>query len=161
MLHISSFSVGHETELGELIVGIQRDEFGIAIDLKDQPDLQNIPSFYQHGAGNFWVATLNEKLVGTIALLDIGNGQAALRKMFVAADYRGREFGVGAALLQTLMNWAKAQGLRQILLGTTDRFLAAHRFYEKNGFIEIEKSQLPAAFPVMAIDSKFYLCQLS
>ena len=39
----------------------------------DQPDLLQIPQFYQSGAGNFWVALDGEEVVGTVALLDIGN----------------------------------------------------------------------------------------
>jgi hypothetical protein len=41
-------------------------------------------------------------------------------------------------------------------LGTTPRFLAAHRFYEKNGFSEVEPGDLPSTFPIMAVDKKFY-----
>jgi hypothetical protein len=48
------------------------------------------------------------------------------------------------------------RSIRDIFLGTTPHFLAAHRFYEKNGFCEIAKSALPASFPVMEIDTKFY-----
>jgi hypothetical protein len=33
---------------------------------------------------------------------------------------------------------------------------AAHRFYEKNDFVRIEKQQLPPAFPVMGVDTIFY-----
>ena len=43
-----------------------------------------------------------------------------------------------------------------ILLGTTEKFLAAQRFYEKNGFTEIQKDALPPKFPVMTVDVKFY-----
>jgi hypothetical protein len=46
--------------------------------------------------------------------------------------------------------------LSDIFLGTTAKFLAAHRFYEKNGFHEIGRDELPAAFPVMTVDTKFY-----
>jgi hypothetical protein len=28
--------------------------------------------------------------------------------------------------------------------------------YEKNSFIEVQKTQLPPQFPIMAVDSKFY-----
>jgi hypothetical protein len=35
-------------------------------------------------------------------LLDIGNNKSALRKMFVAKDYRGKEFGVAQNLLGLL-----------------------------------------------------------
>ncbi|MGC8035309.1 GNAT family N-acetyltransferase, partial [Salmonella enterica] len=88
---------------------------------------------------NFWVAVDVGKVVGTISLLDIGNAQVALRKMFVAASHRGKEHGTAARLLEGAIAWARAQGVRQIFLGTTDKFLAAHRFYEKNGFRLIEK----------------------
>ena len=143
-------------EVGALIVGIQRDEFEIPITLEDQPDLQNIPSFYQHGAGNFWVAVSEGKVIGTVALLDLGNRQAALRKMFVHADYRGSGRGVSGRLLDTLLKWSSARRVKDVYLGTTEKFLAAHRFYERNGFQQIAAHELPPSFPKMAVDSRFY-----
>ena len=97
----------------------------------------------------------NGVVVGTIALIDIGAGQGALRKMFVHKDYRGAK-QTAKKLLDVLLNWSREQGLREIYLGTTVKFLAAHRFYEKNGFVEMAKEQLPSAFPVMKVDSRFY-----
>ena len=47
-------------------------------------------------------------------------------------------------------------GLKTIYLGTTEKFLAAHRFYEKSGFELIEPESLPATFPRMAVDKRFY-----
>ena len=66
-----------------------------------------------------------------LGLRDIGNRQGALRKMFVAADYRGATMGVARLLLQTLIDWGQAKGFTDIYLGTTEFFHAAHRFYEK------------------------------
>jgi RimJ/RimL family protein N-acetyltransferase len=43
-----------------------------------------------------------------------------------------------------------------VLLGTTERFHAAHRFYERNGFKRIAVIDLPATFPRMAVDTRFY-----
>ncbi|CAN7193765.1 GNAT family N-acetyltransferase [Rhizobium sp. LjRoot258] len=139
-----------------LILPIQREEFGIAITADDQPDLAVIPDFYQSGKGQFWVAVGNGQVVGTIGLKDIGNNQTALRKMFVAADVRGREHNVAARLLAELVGHAENQGIKDIFLGTTDKFLAAHRFYEKNGFVAVPKGDLPRSFPLMAVDTKFY-----
>ena len=139
-----------------VILPIQRNEFGIAITADDQPDLQVIPDFYQSRKGQFWVAELDGVIVGTVGLKDIGNNQAALRKMFVAAPVRGREHGVAARLLDALFAHVEANGIREVFLGTTDKFLAAHRFYEKNGFVEITRADLPRSFPVMAVDNKFY-----
>lgn len=140
----------------DLILTIQRDEYGIAITAQDQPDLSDIPAFYQNGSGDFWVAQADGRLVGTIALKDIGSGQAALRKMFVAAGHRGRAAGVAQALFDRLKAEARDRGVRQLWLGTTERFLAAHRFYEKNGFGLVAAENLPAHFPRMAVDSRFY-----
>ncbi|KPW58861.1 GNAT family N-acetyltransferase [Pseudomonas syringae pv. tagetis] len=144
-----------------LILPIQREEFGIPITAEDQPDLKAIPEFYQTGTGDFWVAVQGERVVGSIALKDIGAGQAALRKMFVAAPFRGKEFSVAARLLERLVEESTRRGVVEVFLGTTDKFLAAHRFYEKHGFREIAKEELPASFPLIAVDSKFYALSLN
>jgi N-acetylglutamate synthase-like GNAT family acetyltransferase len=44
----------------------------------------------------------------------------------------------------------------EVYLGTTAKFLAAHRFYEKRGFAVIDKSALPPGFPVMTVDTRFH-----
>ena len=160
MIAVVPFLPAHAEDASALILAIQREEFGIPITLADQPDLADIPGFYQRGAGNFWVATHESGVVGTIALLDIGAGQAALRTRFVAPEFRGREHGTAKLLLDALLAWCGERALREIYLGTTDRFLAAHRFYEKHGFHEVRRTGLPATFPVMAVDSKFYVRRL-
>ncbi|MFZ1218524.1 MAG: GNAT family N-acetyltransferase [Chthoniobacterales bacterium] len=147
------FSSQHVEAVGALIVGIQRDEFQIPITLEDQPDLQDIPNFYQRGAGNFWVAISEGEVVGTVALLDIGNQRGALRKMFVHLGYRGPGHGVSARLLATLLDWSRAREVKEIYLGTTEKFLAAHRFYERNRFQQIAATVLPPSFPKMALDT--------
>ena len=160
MITIVPFSVEHTSGIHALILPIQQVEFAIPITLDAQPDLRDIAGFYRRGDGNFWVALQGHEVVGTVALLDIGNGEAALRKMFVAASHRGAEQGVARRLLDTLTAWCEAKGLRAIYLGTTEKFLAAHRFYEKHGFRAIAQADLPAAFPVMAVDTRFY-CRTS
>jgi len=147
-------------DLARLVLHIQQNEFGIQITLEEQPDLIDIPGFFLAGKGNFWLALRNGVVVGCIALKDIGNGQGALRKMFVDTRYRGRQYGVGQDLLDTLLVWAREKGFCEILLGTTDKFLAAHRFYEKNGFFTTPKSSLPQEFPVASVDSIFYRLML-
>jgi hypothetical protein len=43
-----------------------------------------------------------------------------------------------------------------VYLGTIDRLRAALRFYAKNGFVEVQKESLPASFPRMAVDTRFF-----
>lgn len=153
---IETYTDIHKKEVADLILHIQNVEFNIPITLALQPDLNEIPEFYQTNSGNFWIAKINGKIIGTISLLDIGARQCALRKMFVDKNYRGKGFGVGQTLLNTLIDWAGHKGFEEIFLGTTEKFIAAQRFYEKNGFKQIAKQALPANFPVMEVDIKFY-----
>ncbi|MBU0971541.1 MAG: GNAT family N-acetyltransferase [Proteobacteria bacterium] len=155
-LEILVFAPSYQDRVTNLILFIQQKEFNIPITAKDQPDLGDIPGFYQQGTGNFWMAVSAGKVVGTISLKDIGNCQAALRKMFVHPDFRGKRFGTASALWQVALDWAGTKGISKIFLGTTDKFLAAHRFYEKKGFLPIEKKTLPRQFPLMSVDTKFY-----
>lgn len=159
-LSIRPYQSGDTDGVCDVILPIQTIEFGVPVTLKDQPDLLDIADFYQHGTGNFWVAEADGTIVGTISLLDIGDGAAALRKMFVAADWRGRQHGTAQKLLDTLLNHARGKSLKVVYLGTTALFLAAHRFYEKNGFELVDESKLPPTFPKMAVDKRFYKIQL-
>ncbi|MCA1055848.1 GNAT family N-acetyltransferase [Rossellomorea aquimaris] len=159
-LKIKEYEETYQKQNTDLILHIQQDEFNIQITKEDQPDLFQIPSFYQAGKGNFWIAELNDKVVGTISLLDIGNHGLALRKMFVDKNYRGSEMQPAKLLLDKAIDWARNHAINTIYLGTTPQFLAAHRFYEKNGFVEIGRSELPADFPIVKVDRVFYKFEL-
>eukprot|EP00831_Metopus_contortus_P078664 TRINITY_DN7657_c0_g3_i2.p3 TRINITY_DN7657_c0_g3~~TRINITY_DN7657_c0_g3_i2.p3 ORF type:complete len:129 (+),score=32.89 TRINITY_DN7657_c0_g3_i2:128-514(+) len=111
---------------------------------------------YRQGIGNFWLAFEGDELVGTIALKDVGDGVCSLRKMFVKKAYRGRERGIARALMGTLLDWAREKGGQEIYLGTADVYHAAHRFYEKSGFSEVSRAQVPESVPFMDVDTKFY-----
>ena len=54
------------------------------------------------------------------------------------------------------LNGREKSAIKEVYLGTTPQFLAAHRFYEKNGFISIALKDLPEDFPVLQVDKKFY-----
>ncbi|MBS1957796.1 MAG: GNAT family N-acetyltransferase [Cyanobacteria bacterium SZAS-4] len=116
----------------------------------------DIAGTFQHGKGNFWTALYGENVVGTIGVVDISNNQVALKKMFVAKDFRGKDKGVSQLLMDTAIEWCKQKGVSQIYLGTTAKMYAAHRFYEKNGFVELTTDQLPPDFPIVSVDTKFY-----
>jgi N-acetylglutamate synthase-like GNAT family acetyltransferase len=156
MIKIETYTEKYKQGIAALILNIQNNEFNVPVTLADQPDLLDIENFYFKKNSHFWVATENEKLIGTIALIDIDNGQAAIRKMFVHAAYRGKEKGVGQLLLDTLLYWCKQKKITQIYLGTVEQLHAAKRFYVKNGFVKIDKAALPETFPLMQVDTEFF-----
>ncbi|RTL12720.1 MAG: N-acetyltransferase [Neisseriaceae bacterium] len=160
-IRIIEYQEQYTSQLIELILGIQVGEYGIATSLKAQPDLLKIPEFYQANHGNFWLALDDEKVVGTISLKIFSPTQGALRKMFVADGYRGKPYNIAQQLFERLHATAKEQQLTTIYLGTTDKYLAAHRFYEKNGFKLINKTQLPEEFPIVLVDNRFYCLDIA
>jgi N-acetylglutamate synthase-like GNAT family acetyltransferase len=143
------------------ILSIQQGEFAVPVTAEDQPDLRAVAEVYQSGMGGFWVAEMDGRIVGTIGLIGFGTSEGALRKMFVAAEARGREPGVAAGLLDILVAHARDKGIKGVTLGTIERLHAARRFYEKNGFVLIAPEDLPQGFPRMAVDTHFYRLELA
>lgn len=158
---IQPYSNAYEQEVIDLILSIQRTEFGVPITAEQQPDLKMIPEFYQKGNGNFWMALHKGKVVGTIALIDIGNAQVALRKMFVDACFRGKEFKTGQALLDVSVHWMREKKVTHVFLGTLDIFKAAQSFYRRNEFTELPAENLPSSFPRMKLDNMFFEKEIS
>lgn len=159
MIHIPQIKpVGNlfSRQIVDLIIPIQQIEFGVPITLEDQPDLLDIESNYHATGGNFWAALHEEEVVGTIALISIGDGKGVIRKMFVKKDFRGKELGIAQGLLDELVHYCRINNLTDLYLGTVNILKAAIRFYERNGFVSIEKHNLPSAFPIMQADNVFY-----
>ncbi len=156
MIKIEIYTEKYKTDIAALILNIQNNEFNVPLTIADQPDLLDIENFYFKKKSNFWVAVEDEKLIGTIALIDFDNGQAALRKMFVDAAYRGREKAVGQLLMNKLIDWCRQKKINEIYLGTVEQLHAAKKFYVKNGFVKIDKSELPENFPLMQVDTEFF-----
>ena len=156
MVIIQPFENQDTDQIVELILTIQQKEFFVPITINEQQDLLNIPTFYQQGNGNFWVAKHEGNVVGTIALIDCGENIGTIRKMFVKKEFRGKEFGIAQRLLDILLSTAQQAKMTDVYLGTIEKLQAAIRFYERNGFTLIAKENLPTVFPIMAVDTHFF-----
>jgi len=147
-------------EVVDLILSIQQKEFNLSITINQQTDLLDIEANYYANGGCFWGAFINEELVGTIALLNMGHQTGCIRKMFVKKGFRGKEWGTAQKLLDVLLHFCKDNGIVDLLLGTVEQLKAAHRFYERNGFKQIKKEDLPTYFPLMLTDTMFFKLNL-
>jgi GNAT superfamily N-acetyltransferase len=154
MPRVRAWSPSDRDHVVDLILAIQRNEFGIAIGACDQPDILDVEGYYRTPGGEFWVAEDLHGIVGTIGALRFAPDAVALRKLFVAAHHRGKH-GPARYLMRTLERWAQTAGVRHIWLGTTAVMAAAHRFYAKQGFVPVPPISLPNDFPRMAVDSIF------
>ena len=134
------------------IAAVRRHELPDFEDSADeQPDWEQP---YSSGLGNFWITLVDDKVVGTIGLLDLGSGKACLQRMYVHSDYRGT--GTAPGLLNTLITWADSHQIQEIYLGTFSRQRAAQRFYEKHGFCRIPDDSIPGNLPRSHIEDCFY-----
>ena len=85
---------------------------------------------------HFFSAWQQDKLAGCVAIKTLDNQMAELKSMRTARAFRGQ--GVGQALLQFIIDLAKAQGFTSISLetGTQDYFAPARSLYRKFGFTD-------------------------
>ncbi|WP_445430542.1 GNAT family N-acetyltransferase [Chryseobacterium indoltheticum] len=160
MLEINLVNNTYSKEIIDLVLNIQQKEFNVPITIEDQPDLMQIEDFYFANGGSFWGAFIDGELVGTIALVKFDEKAAAIRKMFVKKEFRGKEYGIAQKLLETLITYCQKNGIDEVYLGTVSILEAALRFYERNHFIRIEKEQLPSKFPLMTADNVFCFLNL-
>lgn len=86
-----------------------------------------------------FVAEANEEIVGFVSLVVFpslweGSAQGLINDFFVDKSFQGK--GVGAKLLEALVEWADAEGIEELHVSTGWENEAARRLYEKFGFTE-------------------------
>ncbi len=98
-------------------------------------DLEALEATYAGGA--FWVATnAQDRPVASVGMLPLPvPGHFELRRMYLAADHRGRN--LGRALLGTAMHWAYTQNATYIELETATVLERARHLYDWAGFTTV------------------------
>jgi len=105
-------------------------------------DLGRVESVYLDAGGEFLVAEVDGKIVGSGALRRpseiVGelsdDAGAELKRFYVHPEYHRR--GIGRALYDDLEARARELGYETMVLETTARQTPARRFYESRGFEE-------------------------
>ncbi len=98
------------------------------------PELRALATYFAEAGGMLWAAEQEGRIVGMAATRPMQHDQAwEICKVYVAKECRGT--GLAHRLLDTAERHARAQGAQRLVLWTDTRFEAAHRFYEKRGFV--------------------------
>lgn len=147
--------------LVDLVDYCQNKEAHLGIKMIEQPDMFEIPAYYQQPGGNFWLATDNGQVVGSIGLLRLSNQVGVLKKLFTYPKYRGQPQRLGQQLLMTLLAFARDTGLQTLYLDTPAGEVRSHYFYEKHGFIQINRADLTVHYVFPDRDSLIYRCDLT
>ncbi len=149
------YSDKYKNDVLQLILHIQNDEAKINLPLREQPDLTNIPEYYTEKGGAFWLAVKDGAVIGTIGIIRTNGTYGILKKFFVKSEYRNKK--IGFALYSELLSFAKRNGITGILLDTPSVAVKSHKFYERAGFIRIEKNELPIEYDYPDRNSFLYL----
>lgn len=155
-MKIQTYIEADRKEIIALVLHCQNDGTRPFVSVNDQPELLHIKEKYIDKGGNFGVAKDQGKVVGSIGLMVCGNGLAILKKFFVYEPYRGNPHYLGRKLYETLLNFAKENGIKRIILDTPKNTDRAHKFYEKAGFQKITKEELPIEYDYPYEDSDFF-----
>ena len=157
-MEIITYKEKYKEQIIDLILHIQNDEAGINLSLEEQPDLLDIPGCYEKDGGEFWLAVECDKLIGTLALMNKGDGNAVLKKGFVRAEYRKQ--GILGGLYKRLMDFAEENGFKTFVFDTPSVATNCHRFFEKRGYKRISREEIPFPYDFPDRDSYVYLKQL-
>lgn len=91
--------------------------------------------------GFIWLAKVDNKIVGSSALMKEHEGVYELAKMAVTAEYRG--MGISKLLIETCLDKAKDIGAKKLSLFSNHQLLTALKLYEKYGFRHVEVKDSP------------------
>jgi putative acetyltransferase len=128
------------------LIALIRDSWapyaGCIVDVDgEMSELRAVASRFAAGGGRFWVAEgEGRRLVGSAGVLpaarpsgmEIDNAME-IHKLNVAPALR--RYGLATRLVALVEDEARARGAAFLELHTDLRFVAAHRFYERHGYI--------------------------
>lgn len=160
MIGIKKYSPADKDEIIALVLHCQNDGTRPLVTVDNQPELLSIKEKYIDNGGNFWVAKEYEKVVGSIGLMNYGNGLGILKKFFVYEAYRGIPHYLGRQLFSVFMDFAQKHHFKKIILDTPKNTDRAHKFYKKAGFKKIEKEELPITYDCPYDDCDFFCLEL-
>lgn len=102
------------------------------------PDLGRFSEVYAPKASCYWVALEGERVLGGVGIGPLPGERdvCELQKMYCYPEARGT--GIAQQLMDLAMDFARKH-YQRCYLETLDNMVAAHRFYEKNGFTRTDE----------------------
>ncbi len=120
-----------------LLIGRVFSEYGLLLmQAFEVPDQLRIDAHYMPPRCAFWVVRdETPRVVGSVGVDRKDEQTAELKRLYVDASLRGR--GIGQQLVETVLDWTRAEGLARVVLWSDTRFENSHRLYRRLGFTQL------------------------
>ena len=122
---------GDARAMAESFAAVAEERDGIATE--PPVDIEERAALFARSIGGSVVAVADGRIVGMLHVEVSRHGFGDFG-MLVDRDWRGR--GVGSALIQAAIGWARGQGLHKLCLEVFAHNAAAIAVYRKSGFVE-------------------------
>ncbi len=118
-----------------LMTNVFAEYEGCVMDVDGElPELRAIATYFAKLHGRFWVCATTREIIGCVGYSPSAEeGGYELKKLYVA---RGtRRSGIGSTLASLVEQAAANASRRFVDLWSDTRFVTAHRFYERRGYV--------------------------
>ncbi len=110
-------------------------------------DLAQIEQVYLNPRGEFLIGEISGRIVAMGALRATTETRGEIKRMRVHPDFQHR--GLGQMILSDLEARAIALGYKMLHLDTSTLQVTAQHFYRKNGFVQVEKTDVVDGFTLI------------
>lgn len=136
---IEEYQSKDQKEAKEFIVDIWK-EFGFIYIKKYDYDLDDPEVFYVKPGGAFYLLKDEEKIIGTIGVINKGVKIAEFKRFYVDKDYRGK--GYGTKLFNYALDFCKNSRFEKVEFETDKELKKGHEFYKKKGFKIVKEDSI-------------------
>ena len=99
-------------------------------------ELSDLSAKYLPPEGRLLCAAIDGKIVGCVAYHKHNDTRCEMKRLFVREGYR--EHHAGSKLIEAIINFAREDGFKEIVLDTITPLQSAIRLYKKFGFVETQ-----------------------
>ncbi len=114
--------------------------------------LADLSVLHARPKGAILLAFLNDQPVGCVMYLEMAQGVAEIKRLFV--DPAGRGHGLGRALLQEMFTYMRSDGYTKVQFSSARFLVHARHLYESVGFKDIEQ---PAGVPAKLREAVYFM----